>query len=941
MTMKRGQRWMSEAEPELGLGLLLEVDARGVKIHFPASAEVRQYSREGAPLQRVRFRVGDRIQSHEGGVLTVDRVEERDGILFYGGGGTEICESLLSDTMSFSKPEDRLLKALIDPQEVFDLRYQTLQYVHRIRQLKVRGALGGRVDLIPHQLYIAQEVASRPCPRVLLADEVGLGKTIEACMILHRLLITGKAGRVLILLPEPLIHQWFVELFRRFNVTASIYDESRCQAIGKENPDSNPFLEDHFILCGIDYLATNPERAAQVKSIDWGVVLVDEAHHLEWSPEAPSASYELVRELSQRTKALLLLTATPEQLGRESHFARLRLLDPDRYYDLDRFILEEKKYIQWASVAMKLHEKESLNSFEEALLKKSFPELKLKKMDPEEILDQLLDRHGIGRVMFRNTRSVIQGFPKRKAKLIPLPMPEDKKVFIDRMIEEVAFEIGEIQKSGGEEEEERKSFRYSFKKDPRVAWLVGTLKKSKSRKYLLLCSHKNKAMALYEALKLEINVNYSVFHEDLTLLQRDRNAAWFAEEEGAQLLICSEIGSEGRNFQFVHDLILFDLPLNLELLEQRIGRLDRIGQTSTIQIHVPFVEGTGMGAFARVLHEGLNAFEKCLEGGSSFTRDFHKEFRKLLLGSVSSEKSLSDLISKLKKSHGKIQEQLQEGRDKLLELNSYRPQIAREVVREISAIDAESTLDHYMTMLFDHFGVHIEEASARTYILSRGNLFTDAFPYISAEGMMVTTDRKKALSREEIGFLTWEHPLMIGAMELMLSSEKGNSAFSYWSGSGSPDLWFECVFILEPVAPKELNSDRFLPLTPLRVLVNRKGEELTDQYPLEKIQPHLKEGKSHQLHEQSELLNTMIPRWIQSASGYAQHRAEQVKVKSLEVMEVTLKREIQRLQGLQAVNPGISKKEIEVLEREKSDLRKHLLESPIRLDSVRLIIRTP
>jgi ATP-dependent helicase HepA len=85
---------------------------------------------------------------------------------------------------------------------------------------------------------------------------------------------------------------------------------------------------------------------------------------------------------------------------------------------------------------------------------------------------------------------------------------------------------------------------------------------------------------LTEALLDRVDMKIAQFHEELSLLQRDRNAAYFSEEDGAQLLICSEIGSEGRNFQFAHHLVLFDLPENPELLEQRIGRLDRIGPCS-------------------------------------------------------------------------------------------------------------------------------------------------------------------------------------------------------------------------------------------------------------------------------------------------------------------------------------------------------------------------
>ena len=117
-----------------------------------------------------------------------------------------------------------------------------------MRQSPVRGLTGGRVDLLPHQMFIATQVAARLLPRVLLADEVGLGKTIEAGLILHRLHLTGRADRVLILVPEPLIHQWFVELLRRFNLLFSLFDEERCEAIEGSDAEANPFLDSQLVL---------------------------------------------------------------------------------------------------------------------------------------------------------------------------------------------------------------------------------------------------------------------------------------------------------------------------------------------------------------------------------------------------------------------------------------------------------------------------------------------------------------------------------------------------------------------------------------------------------------------------------------------------------------------------------------------------------------------
>jgi ATP-dependent helicase HepA len=182
----------------------------------------------------------------------------------------------------------------IDDLRTFDLRVEALKRRAEIRQSPVRGFMGGRVDLLPHQMYIASEVASRLVPRVLLADEVGLGKTIEASLILHRLHLTGRAERVLVLVPDALVHQWFVELYRRFHLTFSIYDEVRCDVLETEEEGVNPFLESQLVICSTSFLANSSSRAKQALEAGWDLLVVDEAHHLEWSTAAASPAYTLV-----------------------------------------------------------------------------------------------------------------------------------------------------------------------------------------------------------------------------------------------------------------------------------------------------------------------------------------------------------------------------------------------------------------------------------------------------------------------------------------------------------------------------------------------------------------------------------------------------------------------------------------------------------------------
>ena len=349
-----GQRWISNTESELGLGIIVELANRRVEISFPASGERRTYAVDNAPISRVQYDVGQQVQNELGTLITINDVLENQGCLIYNGVDEQgeaviLPEIELSSFIQFSKPQDRLFAGQIDKNRAFQLRCQTLEHIRHKQQSPVSGLLGPRVQLLPHQLYIASEAANRYAPRVLLADEVGLGKTIEAGLILHQQLISGRAKRVLVVVPDSLLHQWLVEMLRRFNLFFTILDEARCEGL-EESGDAesdpffdeeqeqqqdgyNPFESAQLVLCTLSFLTDNPNRHAQAVAADWDLLIVDEAHHLQWSEAEASPAYQCIESLAGQTKGLLLLTATPEQLGVASHFARLRLLDPDRYYD--------------------------------------------------------------------------------------------------------------------------------------------------------------------------------------------------------------------------------------------------------------------------------------------------------------------------------------------------------------------------------------------------------------------------------------------------------------------------------------------------------------------------------------------------------------------------------------------------------------------------------
>jgi ATP-dependent helicase HepA len=935
-----GQRWISDSEPELGLGSVLRLTDRTVTVVFPASGETRQYASDNAPLRRVRFRVGDSIKDHDGQALVVQAVSERAGLIHYRVGGRELCETHLSDAISFNKPEERLLAGQMDPTEVFDLRLAALQQQHRRRQSPVRGFVGGRIDLIPHQLHIAAEVSGRLEPRVLLADEVGLGKTIEACLILHRLILTGRAQRVLILLPDSLVHQWFVELLRRFNLWFHIFDEERCAAIEATDPEANPFLDDQLVLASLRLFSGSERRLQQALDAGWDMLVVDEAHHLGWSPENVSRDYVVVEALGRRSPGLLLLTATPEQLGMASHFARLRLLDPARFHDLGEFVLEAESYRDVARLADKLINRQALDAEERRILGSilGLGEISAAAVisDRDELIDSLLDRHGTGRVMFRNTRSTITGFPRRIARLHALPAPTVPPGLIDALAEEFTADTDD----GATE-----FFEPDFDKDPRVDWLVDLLRGLGEEKVLLICRSQAKVEELDASLLRRINVKMAAFHEGLTLVQRDRHAAWFAEKDGARILLCSEIGSEGRNFQFAHHLVLFDLPLDPELLEQRIGRLDRIGQTSEIQVHVPFVAGSAQEVLSRWFHQGLNSFEKNLHGGRELLERFGSRVHDLALeshgGGKASVAALSALITETVAARRELTERLEQGRDRLLELNSFRPESAARLVQEISKRDADTTLESFMVDVFDHFAIHVEELTHRTYQLGSAGVFAESFPGLPAGGMTLTGDRQKALSREDVQFLTWDHPLVTGALDLLLGSEKGNSSFAKWPDAKGVGLYVETVHVLECIAPSPLHVDRFLPPTPLRVMVDHRGNDAGTALPSETLKKHLKNGEGHALFDQAEFREDLLPVLLQKAEALAGRQAPALIAEARKTMAAQLDHEIARLAELQKVNRSVRPEELTLLASQKTAIDQHLAGARLRLDALRVIQRGP
>ncbi len=869
-----GQRWVVDSEPELGLGTVTHIEGRSVRIYFELGSCERNYALDQAPLTRIHYAVEDEIETSEGDGGRIVAVEEHQGLYFYRLDNEKIIpETALSSEIQLNQPFMRLMTGQLDKPGWFFFKRQLSDAISRVWQSRLNGLLGVRANLIPHQLYVAWSACERERVRVLLADEVGLGKTIEAASILSRLSKLERVNRALIAVPAALQVQWLVELVRRFALHPELYQG-----------DEHDFASGRIHIVPHAIFA---QKKTALAAGEFDIVIVDEAHHLT----PGSDEFQSLSLLAATTEHVVLLTATPEQLGMASHFARLQLLDAAKFSNYEAFVAQEQHHIELNQDIRNLP----------ATREKILRQYKISEevaADDQTLIAQLLDCHGVGRVMFRNVRAAIAGFPQR---LVHAPALD--------------------------------SDDWATKYE----WLAGWLKKHNKNKTLVICHQVEQVFACEDYLWKKHGLDAAVFHEQQSLIERDRAAAYFSDaQEGCQVLICSEIGSEGRNFQFCCQLICLDLPDHPDLLEQRIGRLDRIGQNNVVNIHVPLAPGSITDRQFRWFHEVLG----CVEQQNPAAGAVHDEF-----WPGHNDKPADEArIKAAKKRLQSLQEEIKHGRDALLEMNSCRQPFADQLAERIEAFERHSPFDLVETAS-DLLHFHFEETQQGVYsIIPTDNMLLPALPGVPPEGSEITFRRDLANQREDILFVSWDAPLVQGLWELLHYSELGSASVATLVSRQLPagHCLLECCFDLLVQSPFSAACRPFLSAISLRSLaLDISDKDFSELLPEASLNSSIRAVKRHLAREIVKSKKEEIPAWFAKCEQFAERQKQTVLQQAKAHVERHYGNETARLLQLQKRNDLIDDAEIESLKRRCLDLIGALEDNThLHLSAIRLIVIT-
>jgi superfamily II DNA or RNA helicase len=812
------------------------------------------------PLDRVRTASG-----REGLVRSIDAWPMVE-VLFADG-----AEVLHGDDLEevAEGPAEELRRGRLGDAVPYGLRLQALFLKHAYRFDTRFGLSNARIEPNLHQLFIAHLVTNKLKPRMILADEVGLGKTIEAGLILKELRAREMIERVLVVCPASLQYQWQTELRSKFNEEFEIINSAAAKYLGQGG--ENPFARRDSVICSLPFAAM-PKRAEQILDADWDLVIFDEAHRVRrWrqseSKTQTTQAYRLADDLKDLVPGLLLLTATPMQLHPFELYSLIELVEPGLYpgfsaYDRRRKDLPRLNDLMRALMGWRVLdgvEQEAVVDKHRSLLSElcgTVPTAEQFSNDElrDRAMDALVSKHPQAQAMVRNRKAEIGGFAARTAHRILVPITADEldlyeevaayirggynraqaskqlaigflMVTYQKMLASSSYAIHqslkrrvgklraqlvapvakarpastvavelyeekELSQAADEVDDvldrealvteiaelERLIARLDHAVDSKAEALLDMLEpvftEDPSEKVVIFTQFLETQTHLKAQLEAQ-GYRVAIFHGSLTADEKEEAVRRFRAD--AQVLISTEAGGEGRNLQFAHLLVNYDLPWNPMKVEQRIGRLDRIGQKRPVRIYNLACEGTVEERVLDVLEDRIRLFTESVGSLDPILGEVESDIARLVMSHIDSfDQDFSHFAADLDRRTREARENERVMADFILDRASLRRDRMNEALGEQPlasykdlVVFTESALDYYGGALKSHVeGGHVVTLSPRlqTRLQSRSAQCRGVF------------EPQDALALEDLDFFAVGHDLIDRIIDLPTRFEPAHTS---------------------------------------------------------------------------------------------------------------------------------------------------------------------
>ena len=778
------------------------------------------------------FDVGEQV-SFPGGQGEITKVDHRDGgpclLYIHTDDGLKKRPTALQ-IEKVDTGADLLGKGSFGSPDHFDLRLKAAELDLAHREDRFVALTGSRIDIEPYQVQAAYEILNSYDHRYLIGDEVGLGKTIEAAIVIEELIARDRADRVLIVTPAPLTEQWQAEMRKKFDRDYMVYERDYVDAMRQGSPNENVWLQDDRIITSIDF-AKQDDMLAALRNLDeeWDVAVFDESHHLTARRRSDDTvdktqRYHVGEAVSENSDGLIFLTGTPHKGKPDQFYFMLRLLDRYRFRHENDITPEELDDLMIRRLKEDMSETDGTPMFPEKNIETLPVDFTPAERELYEDVTEYIseyyslasrDEHNVVgfamaiyqkrlvssihaiRRSLKQRMETIQAGGKDPDDLEP-PVPsllpkyrQDPDLLTDAQRELVEEELGTVAFSLNEQQIQReyevvqelhrkaKAIKTDSKADRLREFVDGVLEEDPDEKVLVFTGYTDTLEYLREQVFADMDV--AQIYGDLNPSQRREQMDKFRKE--ANVMLATDAAREGINLQFAHIMVNYDLPWNPTRIDQRIGRLHRYGQENTVEIRNLFVNDTRESDILELLVEKIDEIESTLGMNSDVLGLVLDEFdlEEQIMTAIAREESaatvavdIDERIEQQKDAIRRIEEDFLI-RDRF-DLNAEDREILEVLERSREETVGEADVEQLVRDFFGEFGGEIRgvrPGPAR----DAGDVFQLTVPDAIAGGSMedqyerATFTREVAVEADDVEFIAPDHPLIQNLVEFCQASD--------------------------------------------------------------------------------------------------------------------------------------------------------------------------